>query len=80
MSDPEGSEESEEQNADSGYQKSRLGPIGGRNGVGIPWEAAPKGKAAQENWQVFKDSMVQAQEWPILIPRRTNRHLRRQDG
>ena len=80
MSDAEGSEEEEEQNPDSGCQRSRLGSTGERNAGEIPREAALKGKAAQGSWQVFKDSILQAQEWPILITRRTNRHLRRQDG
>lgn len=42
----------------------------------IPWEAALKGKGAHESWQVFKDSILTAQEQSIPMLRKTSRRSR----
>ena len=44
---------------------------------GILYEAAQKGKGAQENWQVLKDNLLQLHEQSILILRKLGRCYRR---
>lgn len=39
---------------------------------GILWKTALKGRVARENWQVFKDSILQAQEYSITILKDTS--------
>jgi len=37
-----------------------------------PWEAALKGKGAQEGWTLFKEEVLKAQEQAILMCRKMN--------
>lgn len=77
VQNPEGSEEGRARKKSSRVQsphfrKANSGlfkkPVGGN-----PWQAALKGRAAQERWQGFNSSTLQAQVQSIPILGKTNR-------
>lgn len=43
----------------------------------VPWEAAMKGKGAQESWLIFKENLLRAQDQTILLYRKTGNSGRR---
>lgn len=53
------------------FQESRLWVIFRELLGRVPWEAAMKGKDAQESWLIFKENFLRAQEQTILLDRKT---------
>ncbi|KFV20185.1 hypothetical protein N340_14281, partial [Tauraco erythrolophus] len=43
----------------------------------VQWDEALKGRGVQESWLIFKDHLLQAQEWCIPTNRKSGRNTRR---
>ena len=43
----------------------------------VPWDTALEGRGAQESWLIFKDHLLQAQESPIPMRRKSGKNARR---
>ncbi|KFV12289.1 hypothetical protein N340_06444, partial [Tauraco erythrolophus] len=43
----------------------------------VQWDEALEGRGAQESWLIFKDHLLQAQEWCIPTKRKSGRNTRR---
>ncbi|KFV09049.1 hypothetical protein N340_00462, partial [Tauraco erythrolophus] len=43
----------------------------------VQWDEALEGTGAQESWLIFKDHLLQAQEWCIRTKRKSGRNTRR---
>lgn len=59
------------------FQESRLELIFRELLGRVPWEAAMKGKSAQESWLIFKENFLRAQEQTILLDRKAGNSGRR---